>query len=48
MTRRGAGTIDWYKIHMLEIPNLSNIDDQLEGVDDMMHIIHNVWPVNFS
>ncbi len=48
MKRRGAGTIDWYKIHMLEIPDLGDIDDQLEGVDDVTHIIHNAWPVKFS
>ncbi|KAK0243751.1 hypothetical protein EDD85DRAFT_784303 [Armillaria nabsnona] len=48
MKRRGACTIDWYKIHMLEIPDLDDVDDQLEGVDDATHIIHNAWPVNFS
>ncbi len=48
MKRRGAGTIDWYKIHMLEIPNLGDVDDQLDSVDDVTHIIHNAWPVNFS
>ncbi|KAK0221405.1 hypothetical protein IW262DRAFT_897554 [Armillaria fumosa] len=48
MKRRGAGSIDWYKIHMLEIPDLGDVDDQLEGVDDVTHIIHNAWPVNFS
>ncbi len=41
MRRQGAGTINCYKIHMLEIPDLGDIDDQLEGVDDVMHIIHN-------
>ncbi|PBK63110.1 acetyl-CoA synthetase-like protein [Armillaria solidipes] len=48
MKRRGAGVIDWYKIHMLEIPDLGDVDDQLDGVDDVTHIIHNAWPVNFS
>ncbi|KAK0202205.1 hypothetical protein DFS33DRAFT_1444321, partial [Desarmillaria ectypa] len=48
MQRRGAGIIDWYKIHMLEIPDLGDVDDQLDGVDDVTHIIHNAWPVNFS
>ncbi|KAK0504442.1 hypothetical protein EDD18DRAFT_1133755 [Armillaria luteobubalina] len=48
MKRRGAGTIDWYKIHMVEISDLGDVDDQLEGVDDVTHIIHNAWPVNFS
>ncbi len=38
--RRGAGTIDWYKLHMLEIPDLSDVD--------VTHIIRNAWPVNFS
>ncbi len=41
MKRRGTGTINWYKIHMLEIPDLSNVDNQLEGVGDVTHIIHN-------
>ncbi|KAK0457438.1 uncharacterized protein EV420DRAFT_1548198 [Desarmillaria tabescens] len=44
----GAGVIDWYKIHMLEIPDLGDVDGQLDGVDDVTHIIHNAWPVNFS
>ncbi len=48
MKRQGAGTIDWYKIHMLEIPDLGDVDDQLDSVDDVTHIIHNAWPVNFS
>ncbi len=48
MKRRGAGTIDRYKIHMLEIPDLGGGDDQSEGVDDVTHIIHNAWLVNFS
>ncbi len=33
---------------MLEIPYLGDVDDQLDGVDDVTHIIHNTWPVNFS
>ncbi|KAK0445815.1 hypothetical protein EV421DRAFT_1902179 [Armillaria borealis] len=45
MKRRGAGVIDWYKIHMLEIPDLGDIDDHLDGVEDVTHIIHNAWPV---
>ncbi len=48
MKRRGAGTIDWYKIHILEIPDLGDVDDHLDSVDDVTHIIHNVWSVNFS
>ncbi len=36
-----------YKIHMLEIPDLGDVDDQLEGVGDVTHIIY-ARPVNLS
>ncbi len=33
---------------MLEIPDLGDVDNQLDGVEEVTHIIHNAWPVNFS
>lgn len=30
---------------MLETPDLSNVDEQLDGVDNVTHIIHDAWLV---